>query len=126
MDEGKRDRVIDRVVDLLMEVRAEYLAGGANALKHWDQIHDRAKLATRTSERMSEWCSTLRRRLNLGSPSSSTSSALLALVAEVDVDDSEALELIESEMSYVMARCKAEAQRRREAREAAQEGVNHG
>lgn len=127
MDEGKRDRVIDRVVDLLMEVRAEYLAGGANALKHWDQIHDRAKLATRTSERMSEWCSTLRRRLNLSTPSNSTSSALLALCAEVDADDAEALDLIESEMSFVMARCRVEAERRKEARlKAAQEEVNHG
>lgn len=125
MDDGKRDRVLDRVVDLLMAVRAEYLGAGANALKHWDQIHDRAKLATRTSERLSEWCTTLRRRLNLGSPSSSTSSAIVALCAEVDADDAEALDLIESEMGFVMARCRLEAERRKEERlMAAEEKVN--
>jgi hypothetical protein len=50
----------------------------------------------------------------------------LALCAEVDVDDAESLELIESEMSYVMARCRVEAERRKEERaaKAAKEMVN--
>lgn len=119
MDEGRRDRVLDAVVALLMTVRGEYLAAGANALKHWQQIHDRALLATRTSERISEWGTTLAHELQLGSPSSSRSSALIALCDEVDADDAEALDLIESELQIVMARCRLEADRRREEREAA-------
>lgn len=121
MDEGRRDRIGDRVVDLLMEVRSEYLGAGANALKHWSQIHDRALLATRTSARMGEWVTTLRRRLNLGSPSSSSSSAAVALCAEVDADDAEAIDLIEDTLGLIMARCRMEAERRKEAREAREE-----
>lgn len=113
MDEGKRDRVIDRVVDLLLEVRREYLASGANALKHWQQIHDRALLATRTSARMDEWLTTLRRSLGLGSPNSSTSSAMVALATEVDADDAEALDTIEDTLGLIMARCRLEAERRK-------------
>lgn len=116
MDEGRRDRILDRLVELMMEIRGEYLGAGANALKHWDQLHDRAMLAARTSERMSEWVSTLRRRLNLGSPSNSASRACLALCDEVDVDDSEALSMIEDELPYIMARCRVEADRRRAAK----------
>lgn len=116
MDEGRRDRVIDRTADLILVLRGEYLGSGANALKHWDQLEARAMLAARTSSRMSEWCSTLRRRLNLGSPSSSASSAMVALCAEVDADDDEALQIIEDEMGWIMALCRTEAERRKEAR----------
>lgn len=119
MDEGRRDRVIDAVVELLLEARREYLAGGANALKHWQQIHDRALLATRTSQRISEWVSALSHGLQLGSPSSSRSSATMALANEVDADDAEAIDLIEDELGYIMARCRLEAERRRDEREAA-------
>jgi len=119
MDEGRRDRVLDAVVELLLEVRSEYLRAGANTLKHWQQIHDRALLATRTSERISEWATTLASELQLGSPSSSRSSATIALCDEVDADDLEALDLIEDELGYVMARCRLEAERRKESREAA-------
>ena len=122
MDEGRRDRVIDRVVALLMEVRAEYLASGANALKHWQQLHDRALLATRTSSRIGEWATTLSAELQIGSPSSSRSSALIALTDEVDADDAEALDLIEDELTWIMALCRTEAERRREAREEAAHG----
>lgn len=117
MDDGRRDRVIDAVVALLLEVRAEYLAAGANALKHWQQLQDRALLATRTSERMSEWVTTLRKELQLGSPSNSASRAVIALCEEVDADDAEALDLIEDELGYVMARCRVEAMRRKAAKE---------
>lgn len=117
MDEGRRDRIIDAVVVMLLEVRAEYLAGGANALKHWQQLHDRALLATRTSSRISEWTTTLARALQLGSPSKSRSSAMITLCEEVDADDAEALDLIEDELGYVMARCRLEAERRKAARE---------
>lgn len=119
MDEGRRDRLIDAVVAYLLTVRGEYLAAGANALKHWQQIQDRALLATRTSERISEWTSSVARELQLGSPSSSRSSATLALTDLVDADDGEALDVIEVELGYIMARCRVEAERRREEREAA-------
>lgn len=128
MDEGRRDRVLDHVVTLLLEMRAEYLANGANALKHWQQLQDRALLATRTSSRISEWVTTLGRELQLGNPSSSRSSATMALIAEVDADDGEALDAIEDQLGVLMARARVEAERRRDEREAANaaKGVAHG
>lgn len=123
MDEGKRDRVMDRVVDVLLEVRREFLANGGSALKHWTQLHDRALLATRTSGRVSEWVTTLAREMRLGVPSSLRSSATDALVQEVDLDDAETLDVIEDELGYLMARCRLEAERRRDARE---EETAHG
>jgi hypothetical protein len=117
MDEGRRDRILDRVVDLLVEIRAEYLRSGANALKHWQQIHDRALLATRTSTRLSEWTTSLAKGLQLGAPSSSRSSATIALCIEVDADDAEVLDFIEDELGFVMARCRLVAEQRKAERE---------
>jgi hypothetical protein len=57
-------------------------------------------------------------RLQLGAPSSASSSAAVALVSAADADARHALDLIESEVGLVMARARLEAERRKAAREA--------
>jgi hypothetical protein len=57
-------------------------------------------------------------RLQLGAPSSASSSAAVALVSAADADARHALDLIESEVGLVMARARLEAERRKATREA--------
>lgn len=108
--------------DVLLEVRAQYLAGGANALKHWEQISDRMRAATRTQANPQAWLTKLMRDLQISTPSSSTSSALEALCDGVGVlgkiGPSEWLRLIDAEHAYIIARVRRMAEERRDARTA--------
>jgi hypothetical protein len=116
-DEQRADVVRDAAVALLMEARAEYLANGANPLKHWDQLQDRLAAAMRTSGSAEQLVSTLRRGLNLSAPSSSFSNAATVLVGAMDADPMLWIGLLESELGYLMARARVEAERRKAARE---------
>jgi hypothetical protein len=118
-DEQRADAVRDAAVALLMEARAEYLANGANPLKHWDQLQDRLAAAMRTSGSAEQLVSTLRRGLNLSAPSSAFSNAATVLVGAMDADPMLWIGLLESELGYLMARARVEAERRKAAREEA-------
>ncbi len=127
MDEQQK-RVLERLtVDLLMEIRAAYLATpGCSALKHWDQMQSRMRVASRTCSSVQEWATAMHRGLQLPAPRSSTSSALWALVNEVDImqrGQAAWLDLVEREYAYLLSRCRLEAERRRDAREAGLGGV---
>ena len=115
-----QDRLVMLTTDVLIEVRAQYLAGGANALKHWDQISDRMRAATRTQATPQAWCTKLLRDLQISTPSSSTSSALEVLCEAVGIlgrsGPAEWLRLIDAEHAFVIARVRTMAEERREAR----------
>jgi len=118
-DEQRADVVRDAAVALLMEARAEYLTNGANPLKHWDQLQDRLAAAMRTSGSAEQLVSTLRRGLNLSAPSSAFSNTATLLVGAMDADPMLWIGLLESELGYLMARARVEAERRKAAREEA-------
>lgn len=113
METETRTRLIDLTVTYLLDVRAMYLAAGANPLKHWDQLQSRLMAAARSSTTASEWGTRLLRGLQIGSPSSSTSSALVALVDAVGPDSRDWLDLIEREYGLVLAKARLESERRR-------------
>lgn len=105
-------------VALLLELRRAYLAAGASALKHWDQLQSRMLAAARTTDSVPEWLAAMCRSLQLGAPSSSTCSAASALQrAVVDGPGAAAwLDMVEREYSYLLAKARLEAERRREAK----------
>jgi hypothetical protein len=116
-DEQRADAVRDAAVEMLLELRAEYLANGANAMKHWDQLHDRTLMALRTSANGEQLTSALRRGLNLSASSSRCSNAIDRFVRVLDADPMLWLGMMESEIGYLMARTRVEAERRKAARE---------
>lgn len=124
---GLEDELNERAVAFLMGVRAQYLRGGANPLKAWDQLSERLRAASRRSVTVEEWATSILRGLQLSGPTSSTSSALADLVLAVrtraggDGGSGGAdtfLRLMEREWGAVIALAQLEAERRRAARTA--------
>lgn len=118
--EEARERLRDVTRDVILQMRAQYLAGGGNALTHWDHIAARVKAAIQMRSTAATWGTEMMRTLRLGSPSRSLSSALVALKNEVDEAgrSREWRSVMLSEHSLVMAEARLEAEARRDAREA--------
>jgi hypothetical protein len=117
LDNSKREALLARTVAVVLELRRQYLAAGANPLKHWQQLHDRLRMATRTTTSVAEWATRVQAGLQLGVPSSSLSSAVLLLEDEVACIPQPAwLDLLEREHAHVMALARKEAEDRREQR----------
>lgn len=114
--EQQREAVRDAAVALVMETRAEFLASGASALTHWDQLHDRLLVSMRSSETVETLVTAWRKGLRLGAPSLPSSEASQRLVEAADADAQEMIEMLEAEIGLVMARARLEAERRKEAR----------
>lgn len=115
LDEAAAEHLNDLTVELVLGVRAQYLAGGANPLKHWDRMTDRIRAATRTQTSVEAWVTRLLRDLQLSAPSSSTSSAVEALVLATRQHGGARvwLALLDREYAYVMARARRLAEERR-------------
>lgn len=126
LNQQEKERLRTATVELLLVVRAAYLATpGANALKHWELLSNRLLSSARTSATPEEWSTQLCRSLQIQSLSSSACSALVDLVHIVTERNcaSEWLQLLEKEQGYLMAQCRLIAEQRKEAREAAKETV---
>lgn len=117
LDEAKADAVREAAVEMLLELRAEYLASGISAMKHWDQLHDRTLMALRTSSNGETLTTAIRKGLNLSASSSRCSNAIDRFVKVLDADPMLWLGMMESEIGYLMARTRVEAERRKAARE---------
>jgi len=113
MQEDQQRRVREAIVYLVLEARAEYLAGGANPLKHWDQIQDRMRAAARTSRALPDWATAFARGLSLSAPSKGRSSAILELMTAADGETSRVLALVEDEHSYLIALARRAAEEAR-------------
>lgn len=120
MTGSKLEEVREATVSLLLAVRAEYLAAGASALKHWDQLQDRVRSAARTSSTLPEWSTALGRSLGLGAPSRDRCSAIDALhkLLMEQREENEWLALVESEYGYLLAMARLRAEQRRETKRA--------
>lgn len=117
LDEAKRRALLDRTVTVVLEMRAMYLAGGANPLEHWKQVENRLRMAARTTASVAEWVTEMQKRLQIEAPSSKLSTSILELVEESACIPSPAfLDLVEREYGYIMAIARAEADDRREQR----------
>lgn len=122
LEPAVEEHLLDLTTDLVLCLRAQYLAGGASALKHWDQLAERLRAATRTSSTAEAWATRLCRDLLVAVPSAQTSAAMEALVLATRRHGAVAwLALVEREWAYVMARARRLAEERREERLAAKE-----
>lgn len=115
-------RILTR--DLLLEVRAQYLAAGASPLKHWDQLADRLRAAIATTATPEELVTSLLRGLNLSAPSSSVSWAMVRLSDEVAAMNATRpyFDMLEREYALVHALTRLEAEDRKERRAATAAG----
>lgn len=116
LSEAEKERLRTLTVEVILEARSAYLrTSGANVLKHWDQIHDRVRMAARTSSNPAEWITMLYRSLKIGAPSSDSSAATMALTHDVHDKrcDSAWLDLVESELGLLMAMARSISEERR-------------
>lgn len=113
----RREDLRNATISLLLEVRRAYLATGASALDHWQQIQSRTRRAAKSSTTVEEWFSTLSRGLRLPSAGSSLSSELESLRSIVGDDAAEWLRMLEDETAALLARTRALADAQRAAKE---------
>lgn len=118
--EAEKEHLIDLTVDLVLELRSQFLAAGANAIKHWDQLTDRVRGATRTCAGPEEWFTKIHRDLKIASPSRGAALASERLTEAVRRYGVRAwLALVEREYAFVIAKARRISEERREARETA-------
>ena len=120
LDEQAKEQLRDRTVDVVLELRAEYLrTPSVNVLRHWDQIQDRMRIAARTSAGPEEWATSIARALRLGPPRPPLAKAIFELASDVhERGCSDAwLDLVEREFGYVMAKARLLSEQRKENRD---------
>ena len=119
LDDQQRERLRTLTVEVILAVRREYLASGANALTHWDQIQDRMRMATRTTTSPEEWATALCRSLRLPALHSVSCLALLDLANAVrDMKCAPSwLDQCEREYGWIIALARRSAEQARERRE---------
>lgn len=119
MDEPAKEKLRTLTVEVLLELRNAYLRDGANPLKHWEQLQNRMRSASRRSRTPEEWATMIARGLQLRAFGSSGSQALIDLVAVVAEQGcaAEWLDLVEREYGFLMALTRRCAEQRREAKD---------
>lgn len=118
MDDKRRGEFVAVTVPVMMELRSQYLAEGAKALKHWDQLQGYLRIAARTTDSPEQFVTSMSRQMRLArAPSSELSTSVKALVGVVGRDPAEWLEWLDHEYSYMIACMRLESERRREVSE---------
>lgn len=118
LDDAQLEKLRTKTVDLLLDLRAEYLAmPQANALKHWDLLKTRLLRAVQCAMSVDEWETMMRRSLQLGCPSKNSSRSLLDLSGTArELGASRVwLELVEREWGLLLAMARLASEKRREA-----------
>lgn len=117
----QRQQLQAATVDVILELRALYLAAGASPLKHWEQLESRIQSSTRTTTSVAEWVTAMKRGLRLSTTSRSLSSAAVKLADAVETMTArnEWLDMVGREVGYIIAMCRLEAEDRKEQRDAA-------
>lgn len=121
LEEKQAEKLRTQTVEVLLAVRAAYLAGPSpNTLKHWEILGNRAKAAARTTATPEQWITALCRGMQIQTLNSSTCSAVVDLVAYVAEQklSRDWLRLVETESSYLMALTRLNAEKRKEKRDA--------
>lgn len=118
-----KEQVEEALVRLILAARAEYLAAGANALKHWDQIQDRLRAAARTSSAVGQFVTAFSRGLQLSAPGGARAAATERLAEAVE-EYPRWLELVEEEHAFLLAAARLRSDQRREEKKEAQSGID--
>lgn len=127
LDENEKEKLRTETVEVLLTIRAAYLAQGANALKHWTQLQDPMRGACRTSESPEEWFTTMLRTLQIqAAPSVSSSGCLLELSGHVRERGCapDWLDMVEREYGLLIAMARKVAEQRRDRDHAVEEAKN--
>lgn len=113
--EASLDKVRQHTVAVVLGMRAEFLSAGANPLKHWDQILDRMRAATRMSTSVQEWTTAVARGLQLGSGSSLRNTDQIKLAETVEANGGARfwLDMLEREYGYIIALARVAADGKR-------------
>jgi hypothetical protein len=116
--EEQKEKLRTMTVEVILSNRRQYLALGANALTHWDMLHNRALSAVRRSGTVDKWVSLFRRSLQLAAPDSSACSVILDLTTTVKElrADGATLAMIRDELGLLMAMARKCAEERKEAK----------
>lgn len=97
-------------VSVVLAARQQYLAAGANPLKHWDQIETAMRRASASSVTLAQWITRFSRRLLIAAPSKLLSSAIAELRAAV-ADGRGWIRGVEEEAPFLIASARVEAER---------------
>lgn len=119
MDEKQKERLRTATIEVLLAIRAAYLASPkGNALKNWEVLQTRMRAATRTCASPEEWVTSICRSLHLPPLNSSACSALIDLVAMVRerTQIRAWLALLENDDTYILALARRIAEERKEKR----------
>lgn len=112
MTDERRAALRDATVMWLLAVRWEYLATGANPLKHWTQIQDRLLASARRAVDVATLTTLVSRGLGLAAPSVERAESAVYLAELVGVESCAWLDLIESEHGHLMALARVRAEAR--------------
>ena len=116
ISEEEKESLRQATILVILDIRAQYLANGASALKHWEQLTTRVRSAAKQATTAAEWVSQVMRKLQIEAPSSNCSENINRLVSRTHSCDAEWLDLVEREVGYLIAACREEAEARQEAR----------
>ena len=118
LSEEQAERLRTKTVELLLDLRAEYLrTPQANALKHWELLQTRMLRGVRIAASVDEWETVMRRALQLGAPSLRSSTSLVDLSGAVREAGAqrEWLDLVTREYGLILAMARLASEKRREA-----------
>lgn len=116
IDETARERLRNLTVEVLLEIRAAHLrTGSANVLRHWDQLQDRVRAASRVSTNVESFATELARSMRVDAPSVAHATAVRQLADEVRdrACAREWLDLVDEEWGYLMALARSIADARK-------------
>lgn len=110
-DEEWTDEILGWCAALVLSARSEYLAGGANPLKHWKQIETRLVAACRTSSQVRTMATKFLRGLGVSaSPGCSTAILQLDELVKSPTRSRIAVRKIYTHSAYVIALARADLQ----------------
>ena len=116
--EEKLERIREATVLLILDLRAQYLANGASALTHWDQIATRMQSSIRQASTIDTWFSLMMRKLQIQAPSSNSAYSISALKTAVGSELMEWRRIVEKEAGALLAQARLAAEQRRADRDA--------
>lgn len=125
--EEQLEKLRTAIVEVVLEARRIYLREDIKrALKHWEQLQNRALSAARRASSANEWVTMFCRGLQLPALDSSGCSAVLELThLGKEIGHAHVLALLERETGDLMAMARVASEQRRDAAQAAKEAA-HG
>lgn len=122
MQESEREAMREATIAWILAARWEYLGTtGCNVLRHWDQIQDRVRAASRMADDVPSWTTNVARALSLGAPAPERAKATGELAAAVGKHALAWLDLVEEEHGYLMACARLNAEARSAKKKAARD-----